>query len=174
MRKANIDKRDEQIYKLREDGATFRHIGSLFNITGTRASQVYYWIKDRKDHFYTWPPLKQMLSYRAQKALKRRFEAEDILSDPKKIAETKGIEYLKLRNVGCKTIKEMARALHNLGCIKNIDAWLPRPYDELKSFYVRLPVNKKCPYRLSIIASCEVCGYRNIRKKCLRPNSKNK
>jgi len=38
----DIEKRDEEIHKLREEGATFSHIASLFNISTTRVTQLYY------------------------------------------------------------------------------------------------------------------------------------
>lgn len=127
MKKMDINKRNEQIYRLRKDGATFRHIGSLFNITGWRACQIYHRLKYRKEHFDSWPPLKKMLSFRSQNGLRDYFKSESILRNPKKIAETGGRELLKIRNVGAKTIKEIASALHNLGYIKDVNSWLNNP-----------------------------------------------
>lgn len=120
----DTDKRDKQIYKLREEGATFSHIASLFNISRTRAAQVYSRIKHKKEHFDTWPPLKKVLSVRSQKALISYFKTEDILNNPQKIANLGRVKFPRIRNLGRKSIKEIAFALHDLGYIENIDVWL--------------------------------------------------
>lgn len=125
MKKMDINKRNGQIYKLREDGATFTHIGSLFNISKSRASQVYYRLKYRKEHFGSWPPLKQILSVRSQRGLTDYFKDEDILANPRKVAETSAKDLLRCRNIGRKTIREISFALHKLGYIKNVNDWLP-------------------------------------------------
>lgn len=124
MKNMDLDKRDEEIYTLREDGATFSHIGSLFNITRNRARQVYCRLKYRKDHFGKWPPLKRVLSFRSQNGIKNHFKNKNILMNPKKIVEIGGRDLLKTRNIGLKTIREIASALHNLGYISDVNNWL--------------------------------------------------
>lgn len=119
-----IEKRNERIYELRENGATFSYIGSLFNISKSRASQVYYRIKDRKECFDTWPPLKQILSVRSQRGLTDYFKDENILANPRKVAEVSAKDLLRTRNIGRKTIKEIVSALYKLGCIESAKDWL--------------------------------------------------
>ena len=123
----NIAERNERIYKLREEGATFRHIGSLYNISKSRANQVYYRIKDRKDNFDNWAPLKKFLANYAQKVLQRAFRDENILNKPEKVARISGRELLRFRGIGLKTIRETARALQKLGYIEDKEAWLDIP-----------------------------------------------
>jgi len=77
----DIEKRDEQIYKLREKGATFSHISSLFNISTTRVTQLYYRTRYKKEHYDTWPPLMKMLSTRSKNALTNYFRNENILDN---------------------------------------------------------------------------------------------
>ncbi len=82
-----IKERDELVYKLRKEGATFRHIASLLNISGGRVAQIYSRVREKKEDFETWPPLKQLLSTRPQTALTIYFKSASILDDPQRIAE---------------------------------------------------------------------------------------
>ena len=123
-KKIAIKERDELVYKLRKKGDTFRHIASLLNISGTRVTQIYSRAKEKKEDFKTWPPLKQMLSKRPQTALIIYFGSASILEDPQRIAELGRTNISRIKNIGLKSIYEIASALHNLGSIESIDVWL--------------------------------------------------
>ena len=63
MEKIATKERDEFVYKLRKEGASFGHIASLLNISKARVAQLYSRAKERKEDFKTWPPLKQLTFY---------------------------------------------------------------------------------------------------------------
>ena len=124
MEKIAIKERDDLVYKLRKEGATFRHIASLLNISGSRVAQIYSRVRERKEDFKTWPPLKQMLSTRPQTALTIYFKSASILEDPQRIAELGRTNISRIKNIGLKSIYQIASALNNLGSIESIDDWL--------------------------------------------------
>ena len=62
----NLEKREEEIYKLRNQGATFSHIASAFKISSSRAQQLYARAKYMKEVFDTLPPLRKLLSKHTQ------------------------------------------------------------------------------------------------------------
>ena len=53
MKKIDIQKRDEDIYILRQKGKAFKHIASLYNISSTRAQQLYAREKDKRGRLGT-------------------------------------------------------------------------------------------------------------------------
>ena len=123
-KKIAIKDRDELVYKLRKEGATFSRIASLLNISGTRVTQIYSRAKEKKEDFNTWPLLKQMLSKRPQTALIIYFGSASIFKDPQRIAELGRTNISRIKNIGLKSIYEITSALHNLGSIESIDVWL--------------------------------------------------
>ena len=58
---------------MKENGTTYRTLARTFNISSARVREIYLRIKDRKDNFDSWPPLKKLLSYRVQNALTKLF-----------------------------------------------------------------------------------------------------
>ena len=77
------DKRENEIYELREQGLTYSHIASIFDISRSRAHQIFRIAKYKRDTIETLPPLKRKLSKRTQKALVKHFGSESILEDLK-------------------------------------------------------------------------------------------
>ncbi len=121
------EKREERIYELRKQGVIFRHIASTFGISPARAQQIYASAKYKKEHFDSLPPLKKILSKRTQKVLNNYFRDENILENPKKIADLGWETTLKIKNIGRKSIREITFALYDLGFIDYEDEWLD-PY----------------------------------------------
>ncbi len=120
MKKKDFQKRDEKIFKLRQQGKTFKHIASLYNICSARAGQIYRREKEKYDNVDKWPPLKKILSTRTQNCLVNYFGElgyKNILNNPKKIAELNEKDLLKIKNLGKKSAKELLNALHELGYI---------------------------------------------------------
>ncbi len=108
----------EQILKLREEGKTFASIASIFGISIERARQIYLSAKAANENEPSWPPFKRMLSARSRNCLIHHFGTEDILSDPKKIADIGILNLRKIRNIGIKSLREIVLALHSLGYIE--------------------------------------------------------
>jgi DNA-directed RNA polymerase alpha subunit len=127
----NLGKREEEIYKLRNEGATFSDIASAFNISRSRAQQLYARVKYMKEVFETLPPLKKLLSKRTQKVLDDYFKCENILENPQKIADLGWEQMLKIKNIGRKSLREITFALYDLSYIKYEDEWLDHYRDEM-------------------------------------------
>ena len=124
MKKKDFQKRDEKIFKLRQQGKTFKHIASLYNIGSTRAGQIYHREKEKYENADKWPPLKKMLSTRTQNCLinySNYFGYKNILNNPKKIAELNEKDLLRIKNLGKKSAKELLNVLHELGYIDSKD-----------------------------------------------------
>jgi hypothetical protein len=126
----NLEKRDEEIYKLRNQGATFSHIASAFSISRSRAQQLYVRKKYMKEVFETLPPLRKLLSKRTQKVLDNYFKGENILENPQKIADLGWNRMLKIKNIGRKSLREITFALYDLSYIEYEDEWLDHYRDE--------------------------------------------
>lgn len=120
----NKEKREDEIYELRRQGLTYSHIGTLFNIHKSRAQQIYESAKYRREVFSTLTPLRKLLSNRTQKALVKHFGSDTILDDPKKIAEIGRNQFLRICNIGRKSLREISSAIYSLGIIKDEDEWL--------------------------------------------------
>src|SRR4030067_1309011 len=116
--------REEKIYVLRKNGSTFTEIAKMFGVSSERTRQIYLRAKDRKENFDSCPPLKKLLSSRTQKILNKSFANENILENPQKIASLGKDKLLQIKNIGRKTLKELAVALQTLGFIKHDDKWL--------------------------------------------------
>jgi DNA-directed RNA polymerase alpha subunit len=120
MKKKKIQKRDQEIFDLRQQGKTFRQIASLYNISASRAAFIYHREKEKYDNADKWPPLKIMLSTRTQNGLINYFNYlgyKDILNNPRKLAELNERDFLKIKNLGKKSARELFNALHQLGYI---------------------------------------------------------
>lgn len=115
--------RDEKIYVLRENGTTFAKIAKISGVSRERTRQIYLRAKDRKENFDSWAPLKKLLSNRTQTILNKSFMNENILENPQKLASLGKIKLLKIKNIGIKTIKDLAAALQALGFIKHDNKW---------------------------------------------------
>ncbi len=129
----DIEKREEKIYVLRQQGLTYTQIASVFNISRSRAQQIYFCAKYKKEVFETLPPLKKCLSKRTQKALCKHFGNENIFVNPQIIADLGWHQTIMIKNIGRKSIREIAFALYSLGIIKYKDAWLDLYRSEMKN-----------------------------------------
>ncbi|MEA3415166.1 MAG: hypothetical protein U9R02_03270 [Thermodesulfobacteriota bacterium] len=85
-----------------------------------RVTQLYYRTRYKKEHYDTWPPLMKMLSTRPKNALTNYFRNENILDNPQKIAGLGRVKLAKIKNLGRRSVKEIAFALHAIGYM---DSW---------------------------------------------------
>jgi predicted DNA-binding protein YlxM (UPF0122 family) len=120
----DLSQRDEKIYELSVQGVSFAEIARTFNLSRERVRQIYWRTKDRKENYDSWPPLKKILSNRSRNALVGHFNGEAILGNPKKISEIGGDELVRIKNIGQKSMRELASALNSLGFIKCENSWL--------------------------------------------------
>jgi hypothetical protein len=132
VKKIDLAERNERIFALRENGNALNEIGNLFHLSKERVRQIHLEIKEKKENFDLWPPLKKVFSRRIQNALESYFVGSDILGNPQKIvaAGRDGIE--RIKNIGKKSIREIALALYELGYIKHPNEWL-KPYRRIRN-----------------------------------------
>jgi DNA-directed RNA polymerase alpha subunit len=133
MIKKDLQKRDKAIYKLRQQGKTYKYIASFYNIGPTRVGQIYHREKDKHDNADKWPPLKKLLSSRTKNCLVNTF-GKDILNNPEKITGLNCRELFRYKNLGNKSVTELILTLHGLGYIKIKDL-----FEKIKD----LPLSKK-------------------------------
>lgn len=120
----NLPERDEKIFAMRETGATYSKIAEAFDISRSRAQQIHTKLKDIKDNFNLYPALKKRLSKRIQTALIEYFGSEDILQNPQTIADMGVSKILQIKNIGRKSLKEIAMVLRAVGCPDRSGKWL--------------------------------------------------
>ena len=131
------ENREEKIYELRNQGATFSRIASVFNISPSRAQQLYKHAKYMREVYETLPPLRKLLSRRAQKVLDNHFKGQNILENPHIIADLGWHQILQIKNIGRKSIREITFALYDLNCIKYEDEWFDHYRHEIGSISKR-------------------------------------
>lgn len=121
----DLSERNEKIYKLRKRGVPFTEIAMIFNISATRARNIFIKQDVENNNNDSLPPLRKILSARMQKALLTILHDEHIFDNPEKIVM--GIKLSRLKyfpNIGEKSIKELVDAMITLGHVKNNDKWL--------------------------------------------------
>jgi hypothetical protein len=115
----NIDQRDEEIWRLRREGATFPQIARRFHLSPSRVQQIYCWRKDKMENFDKWPPLKRALPVRVQNILIKAFGSEEIFKNPEKLASMGPKVFMAWRNMGRKGVNQLIEALESLGYAVN-------------------------------------------------------
>ena len=121
----NFSSRDENIYLLRKSGITYAGIAKTYGISRGRVQQIYFKLNDFKENSDSWPPLKRILSSKAQNAFIHCFKDEQILEKPEKILSSLSYSVLrtKIQFIGKKTAKEISQALITLDLLKPDDKW---------------------------------------------------
>jgi hypothetical protein len=117
-----MTERNQKIYEMRESGMTFYQISTHFDISKSRAAQIFNKEYEKREYY---PPLKKLLSTRMIRALVRLLGSEQFIEEPKIIIDKiKYSELIKVRDVGKKSKQELAAALIKLRYIKKNDNWL--------------------------------------------------
>lgn len=119
----NLPERDEKIFAMRETGATYSKVAKAFDISVERARQIYLQLKEKKDNFDSYPVLKKRLSKRVQRALTDHFGSKDILENPQTIADMGVGKILQIKNIGRKSLREIAISLRAADCIERTGKW---------------------------------------------------
>ncbi len=132
-----ITNRDEQIYKLKNDGHTFVHIGESFNISRARVQAIHAEVKYIKEEFPKLPPFEQALSPRSKNALMGYYKDRKIFTNSEIIANAGRKKIFSIKNIGRKNLKEIAEALYKTGYIDYDDPWLDDYRDKrIKMYYI--------------------------------------
>ena len=120
-----FSERYEQIYELKESGLTFKEIGGKYSISGEMARHIYLKIREYKENYDSYPPLKKLLPTLTQRALINWFADEHILEHPEKIiAGTKFSNISrKVPCIGKIGANRISQALIELGYLKPDDKW---------------------------------------------------
>jgi len=111
----NIKQRDDEIWKMRTEGATFSQIAVRFHLSPSRVQQIYCRRKEKMENFDKWPPLKRALSVRVRDILIKAFGSEEIFKNPERLASMGPNVFLKWRNMGRKSANQLIEALESLG-----------------------------------------------------------
>jgi DNA-directed RNA polymerase alpha subunit len=121
----NISKRDKQILEMRKKGAFYRSIAESFGISKERAKVISKTVDQRNN----WPEFRKLLSVRTQNVLLTYFRGnEEIFENPQRIAEFSQGALFSLRNMGKKSIQELAIALRAFGfSLKTDGKFFPDP-----------------------------------------------
>ncbi len=111
----NLSERDEKIFNMREAGAKYIEIAKDFDISRSRAQQIYFKLKELKDNFDSPVVFKKRLSKRIKRALTEYYGSEDILENPQIIADMSVGKILRIKNIGRKSLKEISKVLNEVG-----------------------------------------------------------
>lgn len=108
----DLSSRNDLIWKLHNEGVSYRQIAERFGISKGRVEKVCKIIELREK----WPEFRKLLSVRAQNILLTYFDKdEEIFNHPERIAEFDLQGLLSLKNMGRKTAMEVAHALNVFG-----------------------------------------------------------
>ena len=130
--------RNERIVALREQGITYKQIAALFKISRARVGQICLREKEKMRDRDSLPTLGKLVCQRVRNALQHNVYNQNLLEDPQKIAALGSARLLRIKNIGRKSIKELARALLRLGVIREEDQWhIPLESPRLKKGWTR-------------------------------------
>jgi hypothetical protein len=117
----NMDQRDERIWRMKKEGATFSQIAERFDISPGRAQQIYRQREDKIENDEKWPPLRKKLPVRIQNVLIKVFGNEEIFKNPEKLASMGADVFITWQNIGRKSVNQLNDALQSLGYPANQD-----------------------------------------------------
>ena len=121
-----IRNRYEEIYELKKAGLTFKEIAKKYSISGTMARHIYIKIREFKENYDSYPPLRKLLPTLTQRGLIHWFDDVHILEHPEKIiAKIKFSDISKrVPCIGKIGASKLSQALIDLGYLKPDDIWL--------------------------------------------------
>ena len=107
--------RDEEIWRLRNEGATYSQIAKQFDLSSDRVRQICFKKKARMENAGKWPPLKRELPARVRNALIKAFGSEEILNHPETLASLGEEVFVTWPNIYRKSAHDLSDALERLG-----------------------------------------------------------
>ena len=121
-----IRNRYEEIYELKKAGLTFKEIAKKYSISGTMARHIYIKIREFKENYDSYPPLRKLLPTLTQRGLIHWFDDVHILEHPEKIIAKTRLSDLRRKApcIGKIGANKLSQALIDLGYLKPDDQWL--------------------------------------------------
>ena len=110
----DLDQRNERIFIQHEQGDTYKKIAALFGISPGRVRQICSREKRRFERRQSVPTLKTLVSKRLQNALQFTLYNQNLLENPEQIVALGSQKILRIKNIGRKSLKELADALLRL------------------------------------------------------------
>jgi len=117
----NMEERNEEIWKMRCEGATLSRIAKEFGISSHRVRQICDKKKRRLENIAKWPHLKRVLPARIQNVLNKYLRNEDIYDHPERLAILGEKVFFSWKDMGSKSVRQLINALESLGYPVNRD-----------------------------------------------------
>ena len=119
MKKEERIKLHKLIFDLRNSGYNYSKISKKLNVSYDYARNIYFKMAVKPENTDVISKFQKSLSQRAQNALIDYFGGIDIFINPNRLADSGKNRLLKIKNLGRKTINEIASSLEKHGFLSN-------------------------------------------------------
>jgi intein-encoded DNA endonuclease-like protein len=119
MKKEERIKLHKRIFDLRNSGYNYSKISKKLNVSYDYARNIYFKMAVKPENTDVISKFQKSLSQRAQNALIDYFGGIDIFINPNRLADSGKNRLLKIKNLGRKTINEIASSLEKHGFLSN-------------------------------------------------------
>lgn len=109
----------KRIFDLRNSGYNYSKISKTLNVSYDYAKNIYFKMAVKPENTDVISKFQKSLSQRAQNALIDYFGGIDIFINPNRLADSGKNRLLKIKNLGRKTINEIASSLEKHGFLSN-------------------------------------------------------
>ncbi len=119
MKKEERIKLHKRIFNLRNSGYNYSKISKKLNVSYDYARNIYFKMAVKPENTDVISKFQKSLSQRAQNALIDYFGGIDIFINPNRLADSGKNKLLKIKNLGRKTINEIASSLEKHGFLSD-------------------------------------------------------
>ncbi|MDL2124619.1 MAG: hypothetical protein LWX51_16425 [Deltaproteobacteria bacterium] len=119
MKKEERIKLHKRIFDLRNSGYNYSKISKKLNVSYDYARNIYFKMAVKPENTDVISKFQKSLSQRAQNALIDYFGGIDIFINPNRLADSGKNKLFKMKNLGRKTINEIASSLEKHGFLSN-------------------------------------------------------
>ena len=119
MKKEERIKLHKRIFDLRNSGYSYSKISKKLNVSYDYARNIYFKMAVKPENTDVISKFQKSLSQRAQNALIDYFGGIDIFINPNRLSDYGKKKLLKIKNLGRKTINEIASSLEKHGFLSN-------------------------------------------------------
>jgi intein-encoded DNA endonuclease-like protein len=119
MKKEERIKLHKRIFDLRNSGYNYSKISKKLNVSYDYARNIYFKMAVKPENTDVISKFQKSLSQRAQNALIDYFGGIDMFINPNRLADSGKNRLLKIKNLGRKTINEIASSLEKHGFLSN-------------------------------------------------------